>query len=156
MPDRPFPEATTPDDDFLPLVRTLLRGFRAVDGVAARALASAGFDGSGPASWYLLHSIPADGGRASSMARTLGVSKQAVGQTLEELESCGYIRRERDPDDGRALIVLLTEEGQRVVRAGEDALLAQEEAWAHALGRTRIRALRETMEEFATLLEEER
>lgn len=140
--------------DFLPLVRTLLRGFRAVDQVASEALASAGFVGSGPAAWYLLHSIPEDGGRASRLARELGVSKQAVGQSLDELQKEGYVTRERDPRDRRALTVRRTDRGEAIVAAGEAALLEQERAWGQVLGRTRLRALRATMEEFTEFLQD--
>lgn len=154
MSDTNRTDKATESGDFLPLVRTFLRGFRAVDQVASDALASAGFHGSGPAAWYLLHSIPREGGRASRLARELGVSKQAVGQALDELQKAGYVTRERDPLDRRALTVRRTQRGEAVVDAGEAALLAQERAWAQVLGRTRLRALRETMEEFTEFLQD--
>lgn len=140
---------------FLPLVRTMLRGFRAVDQVASAALLQAGFSGSGPAAWYLLHSIPPEGGRASMLARELGVTKQAVGQTLSELLAAGYVVKEKDPSDGRAQLIRLTLEGRAVVDAGELALLAQQKGWDDSLGRTRMRTLQATMEEFTAFLEEQ-
>lgn len=143
-----------PEEGFSPLVRTILRSFRAADEVAMRALRSAGFRGTGPAAWYLLASIPEQGGRASALARELGVSKQAVGQALKELEKEGYVEKETDPDDRRALRIRTTAQGKAVAAAGEKALLAQEERWGEELGRTRLKALRATMEEFTEFLEE--
>jgi DNA-binding MarR family transcriptional regulator len=133
----------------------MLRGFRAVDQVASAALLRAGFSGSGPAAWYLLHSIPPEGGRASELARELGVTKQAVGQTLSELLADGYVVKEKDPSDGRAQLIRLTPRGQAVVDAGEAALLDQEKGWGEHMGRTRMRALQATMEEFTAFLEEQ-
>ncbi|HSG48074.1 MAG TPA: MarR family transcriptional regulator [Longimicrobiales bacterium] len=133
-----------------------MRSFRAADDVAMNALRSAGFRGTGPSAWYLLRSIPPTGGRASTLARELGVTKQAVGQTLKELEREGYVEKETDPADGRALCVRPTPEGLAVALRGEKALLAQERSWEQYLGRRRLHALREGMEAFADFLEEER
>ena len=144
------------DETFSPLVRTILRSFRAADEVAMRALRGAGFRGTGPAAWYLLSAIPEGGGRASSLARELGVTKQAVGQALKELQREGYVTKEADPDDRRALRVKPTEEGLAMASAGRNALQAQEARWAEELGRTRLKALRATMEEFSDFLEAQR
>ena len=139
------PEA--PGDGFSPLVRTILRSFRAADDVAMRALESAGFRGTGPAAWYLLHSIPNQGG--------LGVTKQAVGQALKELQREGYVIKIPDPQDRRALRVHATPEGMAVAEAGQKALEQLEARWGAELGRTRLKALRATMEEFCAFLEEQ-
>ena len=132
--------------EFSPLVRTILRSFRAADDVAMRALQEAGFRGTGPAAWYLLTAIPSSGGRASALARELGVTKQAVGQALKELEREGYVFKEPDPGDRRAL---------RVRATGRKALEALERRWGEELGTARLRTLRDTMEEFCEFLEDQ-
>ena len=43
--------------------------------------------------------------RATQLARNLGVSRQAVSQTLAEMEARGLIRTTLDPEDKRALVV---------------------------------------------------
>jgi DNA-binding MarR family transcriptional regulator len=155
MPGPNSNHPTREDEAFSPLVRTILRSFRAADEVAMRALRGAGFRGTGPAAWYLLSAVPEAGGRASALARELGVTKQAVGQALKELVREGYVTKEPDPDDRRALRVRPTPEGQEVARAGRAALETLEGRWAEELGRTRLKALRATMEEFCDFLEAE-
>lgn len=140
---------------FVPLARTLLRAFRAADQATMDALAQAGFRGNGPASWELLRALPTAGARASALARKLGVTKQAVGQVLKELERRGYVIREADPADRRARRVRPTEAGRRVVEHGERILRAEEGRWAEALGRTRLRALRLALDDLAAELEPE-
>lgn len=152
---QPHP-STADHHGFSPLVRTILRSFRAADEVAMHALRDAGFRGTGPSAWYLLHSIPAAGGRAATLARELGVTKQAVGQTLKELQREGYVEKETDPKDRRALRIRPTPEGLAVAVRGEKALLAQERAWEQSLGRARLLALRHGMEALADFLEDGR
>ena len=141
--------------EFSPLVRTILRSFRAADDVAMRALQEAGFRGTGPAAWYLLTAIPSSGGRASALARELGVTKQAIGQALKELEREGYVFKEPDPDDRRALRVRATAQGEAVAESGRRALEELERRWGEKLGPARLRTLRDTMEEFCEFLEDQ-
>lgn len=155
MAPHPASGREAPGHGFSPLVRTILRSFRAADDVAMRALESAGFRGTGPAAWYLLHSIPTQGGRASALARELGVTKQAVGQALKELQREGYVIKIPDPQDRRALRVHATPEGMAVAEAGQKALERLEAQWGAELGRTRLKALRATMEEFCCFLEDQ-
>jgi DNA-binding MarR family transcriptional regulator len=49
------------------------------------------------------------GGTATELAERLGVTKQAAGQIIDDLEQRGYVRRERHPDGGRRRLVVLTD-----------------------------------------------
>lgn len=51
------------------------------------------------------------GTRISVLAAKAGVSRQAMGAMVREVESLGYIQSEPDPADGRATRVSLTEFG---------------------------------------------
>lgn len=44
----------------------------------------------------------------------LDMSKQAIGELLSKLEHCGYITRTPSEEDGRVMIVTLTEKGRTV------------------------------------------
>lgn len=59
--------------------------------------------------------IGLEGTRPTALAERLGVSKQAVGQLVAELEQMGVLERVPDPTDGRARLV-------RFVRGGEGLL----------------------------------
>ena len=63
----------------------------------------------------LLPLLEAGTARLSDLSQRLGVSKQAAGQLVEELESEGLVQREADPADRRARRVRLTPRGKRVV-----------------------------------------
>ncbi|TCJ30542.1 MarR family winged helix-turn-helix transcriptional regulator [Nocardioides jejuensis] len=57
--------------------------------------------------------------RVNELSRLLQLDPGTLSPLLKRLEASGYIRRERDPHDERALAVVLTEKG-RALR--EDAL----------------------------------
>jgi DNA-binding MarR family transcriptional regulator len=57
--------------------------------------------------------------RVNELSRLLQLDPGTLSPLLKRLEASGYVRRERDPQDERALAVVLTEKG-RALR--EDAL----------------------------------
>ena len=74
------------------------------------ALAAQGAPALGAAAELLGH-IPADGIPQSGLAERIGLSKQAVQQFLDQLESHGLVHREPDASDRRAKRVRITEAG---------------------------------------------
>ena len=66
--------------------------------------------------------IDLEGTRATEIARRAGITKQAVGQLVDELEAIGMLVRVPDPDDGRAQLVRFTDEGIAQLLAGLDVL----------------------------------
>ena len=71
-----------------------LMGLRAQSGKPIRA-----------AHTTLFPHIDLDGTRATVLAERLGVSKQAIGPLIDELEAWGFLERVPDPSDGRAKLV---------------------------------------------------
>jgi DNA-binding MarR family transcriptional regulator len=62
-----------------------------------------------------------------ALARTLGVTPRNVTGLLDALEDSGHVSRQPHPDDRRAILVSLTDEGRQVttgLRAGRDELAA--------------------------------
>ena len=51
------------------------------------------------------------GTRLTVRAQNAGMTKQAMGQIVDDLEQLGYVERTPDPDDGRAKIVRFTPAG---------------------------------------------
>jgi DNA-binding MarR family transcriptional regulator len=51
----------------------------------------------------------------STIARAEQITPQAVGVTLAGLEQHGLVERTQDPDDGRRVLMSLTETGRRLV-----------------------------------------
>lgn len=73
--------------------------------------------------YTVLDHMTASGTRVTQVAALLNVTKQAVKRTVDELQQCELVERRPDPDDGRAKLVTLTEEGERI-----QSLVRQREA----------------------------
>ncbi|MBB5936942.1 MarR family winged helix-turn-helix transcriptional regulator [Streptomyces zagrosensis] len=124
------------DSAFLALERELsvfLRRARANSGEMAREV----HPDLEPAAYGLLARLNDVGQvRATDLASYFGVGKATMSRQLRALETLGLIARAPDPDDGRAWLVQLTEEGRTRftrVRGGLRARYAQRlEGWNRA------------------------
>lgn len=100
------------DPAFLALERELtvfLRRARATSGEMARAV----HPELEPAAYGLLVRLEQTGPlRATDLASYVGVGKATMSRQLHALEVLGLVTRERDPADGRASLVHLTDEGR--------------------------------------------
>lgn len=81
------------------------------------------------------------GARLTELAARLGISKQAVNQTANQIERAGYIARTPDPADGRAKIVALTAGGRELVADGSHLLAEVEQQFVDLLGKRKINKL---------------
>ena len=61
---------------------------------------------------HLTRHLPAGGARASTLAQSAGISKQAMSDVLDQCEAWGLIERGIDPLDARAKWVVYTETGR--------------------------------------------
>lgn len=125
---------------------TLQLLFKCARLVNERALATLPHDGDGPrprpAHMSLLPHIDLDGTRPSELARRVGVSKQAVGQLVDDLVTMGMVAREPDPTDRRAVLVVFTEHGRQSILAGLRHLRSLERQLTRAVGGEPMRGLR--------------
>jgi len=94
-----------------------------------------------------------EGTRTTELARKMDVSKQAVGQLVQQLETLGYVERGPDPDDGRARRVLLTERGLEVVLAGLAVYEDLERELAEELGSEGLDAFKDASRRALELFE---
>jgi DNA-binding MarR family transcriptional regulator len=62
---------------------------------------------------------------SSDLARLERISPQSVGATIAALERRGLIARDRDPNDGRRIVLSITEAGLQLVRDRRGARTAQ-------------------------------
>ena len=103
----------------------------------------------------MLPYVDVDGTRLTTLAARLGVTKQAVGQLVEELEGQGLLTREADPEDGRAKRVKLTARGKKALQDGLAQLDAIEEGLGARLGEKRVADLAATLVDALSWLEAE-
>jgi DNA-binding MarR family transcriptional regulator len=93
--------------------------------------------------------IRGDGMRLTELASRAGLTKQSVGEIVDDLANLGYLERYPDPTDRRAKLIRLTAKGLETQRIGFSLFTKLEEHWAATFGPDRIAALRTLLEEIA-------
>jgi DNA-binding MarR family transcriptional regulator len=93
--------------------------------------------------------VKGGGLRLTVLAEMAGMTKQSVGEIVDDLEARGYVKRIPDPEDKRAKIICLTERGERAQATGLALFAKVEKQWAKRYGAERIAAVRELLEEVA-------
>lgn len=107
-----------------------------------------------PAHTSLFPHIDLEGTRTTEIARRVGISKQAVGQLVDELEEMGAVERVPDPKDGRAKLVRFAEtDGRSVIFHGLAMLGELEADLAEKIGPRRMTALRRVLIDLVAELE---
>jgi DNA-binding MarR family transcriptional regulator len=92
-----------------------------------------------------------EGSRLTDLAASAGLTKQAVGEAVTELERLGYVTRVPDPQDGRAKIIKLTDRGLDAVIKGRRIFAEIEREWAAQIGPELVASMREAAAKIAAL-----
>jgi DNA-binding MarR family transcriptional regulator len=93
--------------------------------------------------------VHGDGMRLTELASLAGLTKQSVGEIVDDLSGLGYLERFPDPTDKRAKLIRLTKKGLEAQAIGFSLFEQLESDWADAFGTDRIKALRTLLEEVA-------
>ena len=155
MAPNPEPRRAAPDDaehslrqlgryDIGVLLQQLSRDF---ERRARTTLKGRGHTRLQPSHQVVFSSIGPHGCRLTDLARRAGMTKQAMGQIVDDLERLGYIERTPDPADGRAKIVRFTETGFAFVRDAADVMARIWDEYAALLGEAELRRLQQTLRE---------
>ena len=113
-----------------PLARTLTLVLRLlVDEMHAR-LAERGYGDLRPAHGYVLNAARPGTATASSIAQTLGMTKQGAAKLITELVETGYLARQRSGSDARARPVKLTRRGNRALETAARIQNELEAEWS--------------------------
>ena len=89
------------------------------------------------------------GSRLTELAESSGLSKQAVGEVVDDLERLGYVERAQDPQDGRAKVIRLTEQGAEAHLTALEVFAEIERDYEERYGADRVAMMRELLEEIA-------
>lgn len=89
------------------------------------------------------------GTRATELARRSSMTKQSLGELVTQLETLGIVKREQDPGDGRAKIVLFTERGRNWLQQFHAALEQVEAEMESELGPSLYKALKGGLQKYA-------
>ena len=110
-------------------------------------LAAVGLGDLRPGHGCVFGNIDPEGGtRLTELAERANMTKQSVGEFASDLEQLGYLERVPDPNDGRAKIIRLTDQGRRAYWIGRQLIDELEHEWGERYGEERIAALRGGLE----------
>lgn len=90
--------------------------------------------------------VKGGGLRLTEIAERANMTKQSVGEIVDDLVARGYVMRVPDPADRRAKLICLTERGEEAQAYGFRLFAAVEERWAERHGADRIADLRGILE----------
>lgn len=137
------------------MAERLFRAARRVDALAlARIRAATGVDVR-PAHTALLPHLDHHGVRITEIARLTGVTKQAIGPLVDDLERWGAVERVPDPSDRRAKLVRLrVVDGDSSLMHGLGVLHALEGELRASVGPERWAALDDALDALILALDE--
>ncbi len=99
-----------------------------------------------PAHTALFPHLDFDGVRLTQLAARVGVTKQAVGQLVDDLAAMGMVERMPDPQDLRAKRIRFSRRGYVALMHGLGILRDIEGELLSVVGRKRMRDLHETLQ----------
>lgn len=97
----------------------------------------------------LLPALEVQGSRINTLAERSGMTKQAAGQLVTELEMHGYVARGPDPTDGRASLITFTEAGWQFLLDAQQLKRELEAEYRAQLGPALWEALHEALRRLA-------
>ena len=112
---------------------------------STEVLREEGYGDLRPMHLLVIERLSISGTRGTELAETVGLTKQATGQILDRMAALGYVERVRDPADGRAKIVQLTDGGRQAARILRSNAEATDAYWSEVLGAARYRQLRSAL-----------
>lgn len=105
-------------------------------------MAEAGFDDVRRAHNQVFMHLPAEGRRLTGLADAAGMTKQAMGELVDDLVRKGYLAKEPDPSDGRAKLLVWAERGNAAHVATMEAFATLEAEVADLVGGADLARLR--------------
>ena len=147
-------DSTQPEDPLARTELTFLLGmaFQLTLAEFVRRVTDAGYQDLRPVHGMVFQVLRDQGRTSSELATHLGVTKQAAGQIVEDLERRGYLRRGPHPDGGRRRLIELTDQAvEHLAVAGrtlhqlEAELTERLQESGHTLPRAELAALIRTL-----------
>jgi len=119
-----------------------------VEGIQ-QGLAHRGFDDVRPMHGFAFARLSGLPATASELAMHLGVTKQAAAQLVDYLVERGYLRRDPDPTDRRARLLVLTEHGRACTAAADQAAADVVQHWRDQLPERQFEQLQKALHTIA-------
>jgi DNA-binding MarR family transcriptional regulator len=113
-------------------------------------LVEAGYGDIRPTHGCVFRFVREDGMRLTELANFAGMTKQSIGEIVDDLADRGYVERIPDPADRRAKLIRLTEKGEQAQATGLELFANLEQRLADRHGADRLEQLRPLLEEIVT------
>ena len=104
-----------------------------------------GFESVTPHHIHIISQIDIQGTPVAELLIRSGVTKQSLSNTLNILESNGFVQRVLSEHDARSRDVEFTAKGMKLLSAGIDAVNEVEEQYASILGRQCFQEVKENL-----------
>jgi DNA-binding MarR family transcriptional regulator len=113
-------------------------------------LIEAGYGDIRPTHGCVFRFVHDEGMRLTHLASLSGMTKQSIGEIVDDLADRGYVERIPDPEDKRAKLIRLTEKGEEAQATGRSLFTKLEQRLADRHGPDRLADLRQLLEAIAT------
>ena len=94
--------------------------------------------------------LPFEGCRLTELAENARMTKQSMGELVDQLEELGYVERIPDEEDGRAKKIIFTEAGMSIFAHSREVTAHVWKEYASMLGEHRLVAFRRTLDSLLT------
>lgn len=126
--------------------RLLLQAARQFSGRVCQKLSERNHPGLKSSHALVITTLDRKGARISALAERASVTVQAMGQLVKEMEALGYLERQSDPSDARAVLIMPTAQGHKLLADVEHLIGEIETEQAEKVGHEAFIALRSTLE----------
>ncbi len=130
----------------IPLGQLLLRGYRWCDQGLRRELSERGWPDITPSQSTLMAHVRSEGIRITELARRMGVTRQAAHHLVQELHQNGFVVIHDDPSNLSAKLVVLSPDGEIIVRDALAIYVELERALSGKIGAKAVKDLRASLE----------
>ncbi len=135
------------------LYRPLARVFREYNRFLVAQLHERGFTDFSPAFPQILSNLDTKGTRVGVIAARAGMTRQAAGKLIIEIERCGYVRRSDAKGDARATVVRFTPRGRRLLETVIELVEEMESRFASIAGAAELDRVRIAMGKIADAID---
>lgn len=128
----------TADEDIRHLLLSLLQGFYWFDEGLQNYLQARGWPVVTRPQSMVMANVVLGTRRPSDIARNMGVTRQAIHATINQMVELGMVEMANDPSNGRVKMLTLTPTGERMRRDAQQAMLLLGEELGRRVGREEL------------------
>lgn len=139
------------DEQRVDLGVSLFVSYRYTEDRIFRAVQDAGFDDWTLAQCRVFQRVAPDGSRLTDLADQAQMTKQSASVMVDQLERLGYVRRDPDPTDGRARLIVIEQRGRQAVEVAKTTLEQIYSEWKTYLGTRNFTLLHQILDQLGEI-----